>query len=77
MPDFAKHPGFDLGGLTNSNYTLQLLDLTGRVILRQHIEGQQALHTSILLPGHFQNGTCFLQLIDQNGHKMAERQLIQ
>jgi hypothetical protein len=66
----------DLGGLTNSRYTLQLLDITGCPLLRQHIEGQEALHTSISLPGHLQDGAYLLQLTDQNGRKIAERRLI-
>jgi hypothetical protein len=66
----------DLGGLTNSNYTLQLLDMTGRPVLRQVIAGIPTLHTSLSLPGYIRSGTYFLQLVTQSGDKIAERQLM-
>ncbi|OQP63746.1 hypothetical protein A3860_22665 [Niastella vici] len=71
-----KLVNLDLGGLTNSNYTLLLLDMMGHPLLRQSITGQQTLHTSVSLPGYLRSGTYLLQLTNQLGDKVAERQLI-
>lgn len=71
-----KLVNLDLGGLTTSNYTLQLLDMTGHPLLRQSIAGQPTLHTLLSLPGYLRNGIYFLQLTNQSGDKIAERQII-
>jgi len=75
-PVKTKLVNLDLGGLTNSTYTLQLLDMTGHLLLRQSITGQPTLHTSLSLPGYLHSGTYLLQLTNHLGEKVAERQLI-
>jgi hypothetical protein len=75
-PVKSKLINLDVNGLTNGKYTLLLRNMDGRPMLRQSINGQQALHMSISLPGHFVSGAYLLQLCDQYGHIVTERRLI-
>ena len=57
-------------GLKNEEYTLRLLDMSGKLLFRQKLSGAPQLKKDISLPGNLPAGLYLLQLADKNGRKI-------
>jgi hypothetical protein len=71
-PNPVKNRQFTLGaqGLKNEEYTLCLLDMSGKLLFRQKLSGAPQLKKEIALPGSLSAGLYMLQLADKGGNKI-------
>jgi hypothetical protein len=61
--------------LTGSGRLL-LLNMNGQIVMQQSVIGEQSMQTTLHLPNMISIGTYVLQLIDNAGNKISERQII-
>jgi hypothetical protein len=71
-PNPVKNRQFTLGtqGLKNEEYTLRLLDMSGKLLFRQKLSGAPQLKKEIALPESLSAGLYMLQLADKSGNKV-------
>jgi hypothetical protein len=71
-PNPVKNRQFTLEtqGLRNEEYTLRLMDMSGRLLFRKNLSGAPQLKKVIDLPGSLSAGLYMLQLADKNGSKV-------
>jgi len=71
-----KTVNVDIRGVANGSYQLLLFNMNGQVVFRQSVIGEQAMQSTLHLPGGITMGTYVLQLTDNSGKKISERQII-
>jgi len=71
-----KTVNVDIRGVANGTYQLVLLNMNGQVVFRQSVIGEQAMQSTLHLPGRLTMGTYVLQLTDNTGSKISERKII-
>lgn len=63
-------------GLKTETYTIRILDLSGKLVLKQALTGSPVLSLPISLPPLLPAGMYVLQLTDKNGAKVAVRSFV-
>jgi hypothetical protein len=77
-PNPVKNNTLNLGidGVSAGAYTIRLLDMQGRPVLRLPITAQQSIQQVLHLPNTVAAGTYVLQLADKAGRNVVERKIV-